>query len=265
MNSEEAYHLMIQFITEKDHGNYASYGYDLYLPNLMRTYYNKNEIDESQIEIKIKEDSYQMLTAAWEFCRRGIIRPGITQFGLQSTSDGSAGNGYSITEFGKQWISEDNDSYVPTEPGRFSEMLDVFREKYGPGFHQRAQEAILCYGAHAYLSCCVMCGAASESILISIAIENSHEEDVLKEYNSQNGRSKIENRILNKINDYGKRELSGYLSLLKYWRDNSAHGRAVEIKENEAYTSLAILMRLSQYVSDNWETLFLFISTPMDI
>jgi hypothetical protein len=100
-----------------------------------------------------------------------------------------------------------------------------------------------------------MCGAASESILLEIAITSSTEEAVIREYLTSSGRSRIEKKILSRLKNYYKREFTGYLSLLKYWRDNSSHGRTVNITEDEAYTSLAIILRMSQFTIDHWERL----------
>jgi len=63
----------------------------------------------------------------------------------QSAEPGSAGSGYSVTPFGTQWLSESNaDLFVPTEPERFGGLLDPFKNRFGPAFHERAQEAIRC-------------------------------------------------------------------------------------------------------------------------
>jgi hypothetical protein len=176
--------------------------------------------------------------------------------GGQSTDDGNAGNGYSLTPFGKTWIEESGHAdFVPTEPGRFSAMLKPFESRLGPGFYSRGQEAVRCYGAHAYLACCAMCGAAAESILLSIAIAKKDEESVLKMYAGAAGRSRVENLIIGQGKEQFQREFRGFTILLKYWRDEAAHGKASQISENEAYTSLAMILRYAQYADDNWEEL----------
>ena len=117
-----------------------------------------------------------MYAAAWELCRRGILRPGVRQYQEQATPGGSAGDGYSITPFGRQWLAEaTQDDFVPTEPERFGQMMACYRERFGKAFQERAQEAIRCYGAHAYVACCTMCGAAAEAILLTIAIGKEEE------------------------------------------------------------------------------------------
>src|SRR3954468_8847698 len=49
--------------------------------------------------------------------------------------------------------------------------------------------------------------------------------------------------------------LRAYTELLKYWRDESAHGMASKINDEHAYTSLAMLLRFAQFSNDNWQEL----------
>jgi hypothetical protein len=256
MNVQDSTNLLIQFLRNPDYGMMASYGYDIYVPNLLRHYLQAQGMQHPELEQRVRQDMPAFYDAAWELCRRGILRPGISQYDGQATNDGHAGNGYSFTSFGKRWLKENAlDDYVPTEPGRFAEMLQAFKDKFGPGFYERSQEAIRCYGAHAYLSCCIMCGAATESIVLAAAIKKNGKETVLQQYNRAQGRTQIENMIIGQANEYIKREYKGYSTLLKYWRDASAHGKKSGITENEAYTSLALLLRFTSFMSDNWENL----------
>jgi hypothetical protein len=257
LTEEDAFRYIVTFAREDAPARYSSYGYDLYLPNIMRAYLLEVHGVRDGETGWFPSVSPPFYAAAWDLCRRGILRPGINTWGTQSTEDGSAGNGYSITPFGRQWLEEsDRDDYVPTEPGRFARMLDEIGALFGDGYRERAQEAIRCYGAHAYLACCAMCGAAAESILLAIAIAKSGDEKrILKEYASAGGRSRIENRALGRSHAGLRDEFRGYLGLLKYWRDAAAHGHAQGITDNEAFTSLAVLLRLSRCASDNWSDL----------
>ena len=255
ITTEDATNIIIQFLRRPKNPMITSYGYDIYVPNLLRQYLEEQGIHQD-VESQLIKHMTSFYAAGWELCRRGILRPGIKRYGAQATSDGNAGNGYSITPFGRKWLEEsENDDYVPTEPGRFSKMIEAYKERFGPGFFERSQEAIRCYGAHAYLGCCVMCGAATESIVLAAAIVKYGESAVMKEYNRAQGRTKIENMLLCRANEYIKREYLGYSTLLKYWRDTSAHGKKSNISENEAYTSLALLLRFSTFMSDNWDIL----------
>ncbi len=254
LNQEEATEYIIKNLV-------PNYGYDLYLPSTMREWCKENYaslgVDRYNSERMAPDISPYFYAAAWELCRRGILRPGIRQYGKQSTEDGSAGNGYSITPFGKQWLEEsDKDIFIPTEPGRFSEMLSPYTKIFGPGFHERANQAIRCYGAHTYLACCVMCGAAAESILLKLATEKEgDEEKILKRYRAANGRKKIEDMIIRNQKGFIKNDFEIFFSLLKYWRDEAAHGRQSNISENESYTSLALLLRCAQFAKDNYNIL----------
>lgn len=254
MNQEDATKVIIEWLRNPDHGEFGSYGYDVYLPHLLRKYLRRQTMEEEKVEQTLSEWMPDFYAAAWDLCRRGIIRPGVYAYQAQSTEGGNAGDGYSITPFGRTWIEEsDLDSYVPTEPERFATMLKPFHKKFGPGFGERAQEAIRCYGAHAYLACCAMCGAASESILLATAIEKTNDEQkVIKMYSGAMGRSRIENIIIGQAPARVRREFRGLTTLLKYWRDTSAHGHKTAIGDNEAYTSLAMLLRFAIFTRDDW-------------
>ena len=77
-----------------------------------------------------------------------------------------------------------------------------FATKYGAGFEQRALEAIVCHRTSSYLATCVMAGAAAESILLAVAIAKiGNEADVLKEYASRNGRSRVTLKIVSGLKD----------------------------------------------------------------
>ena len=241
---------------------YSDYGYDVYISNIIREYVKaeeglKEHDDVGKYERHVREHSPQFLAAAWELCRRGIIRPGIHILGAQSTEQGAAGEGYSITPFGRKWLKEaDKDSFVPSEPERFGQLVAPFRNRFGIGFHERAQEAVRCYGAHAYLACCAMCGAAAESILLALAIvKMGDSETVLQTYRAASGRNKVENMVIGKARQQLQTTFRGLTDVLKYWRDESAHGTESKISDLEAYTSLAVMLRFAQYANDHWAEL----------
>jgi hypothetical protein len=79
-----------------------------------------------------------------------------------------------------------------------------------------------------------MCGAAAESIILALAVaKNGDEGAVLKMYSTAMGRSRVENVILGTQPQAVRDEFHRYTTLLKHWRDDSAHGRAVRITEAE--------------------------------
>ncbi|MHB1126305.1 MAG: hypothetical protein ACYC2T_05010 [Bacillota bacterium] len=254
IDEENAFHFIVQFAANPVESSYGNFGYDLYLPNVIRIYLGSLGISNHEAERYLPAISPSFYAAAWELCRRGILRPGISKHGLQSTDDGSAGNGYSFTPRGKEWIRQSGQyDYVPIEPGRFSRLLDKCSDKFGEGFRDRAQEAVRCYGSLAYLACCAMCGAAAESIIIAIAIAKTKDENnILKDYSSAGGRGRIENLIIGDKPNSVSSEFRIYSSLLKYWRDTAAHGKKSNITDSEAYTSLALLLRFGLFSEDNW-------------
>jgi len=236
---EDAVKYVIDFLRNPRRHSYSDYGYDLYL-NTMLTIYCQEKYG---LDVQFSEDTRKIISplfmdACWDLCRRGILRPFPRDIYGQGTSQGA---GFSVTAFGKQWLQEKGfDDYVPTEPERFAELLAPYREHFGVGFYERAQQAVRCYGAHAYLACCAMCGAAAESVTLATAIAKSGDgEQVLKTYAIANGRMKIENQVIGQAAEHLKREFRGLTELIKYWRDEAAHGRTSGISYNEAYTSLA--------------------------
>ncbi len=257
MNEEDAINYVIAYLRNPPRSEFSSYGYEFYLPNVIRAYLAQHEgLQHPQGETRLRELSPVFYAAAWELCRRGVLRPGIKRYGEQATDDGSSGNGYSVTPFGRAWLAESqHDDFIPTEPGRFAALLKPFRELFGPGFSERAQQAVACHRAHAYLACCAMCGAAAESILLALAIQKRAEDEVLRDYASASGRGRVEKLVLHKAPEPVKGTFRGYTDLLKYWRDETAHGRASQIADDEAYVSLLTLLRLAQLARDHWDEL----------
>lgn len=254
--SEDATKLLIQLLRDPGRPWGTQYGYEIYLPAILGAHFRKQHA-EHEIGYVLEQTSPVFYDAAWELCRRGILRPGVRYFGAQATADGASGNGYSLTPFGQQWLREANhDDFVPTEPERYAELLARYQPKFGMGFHERAQQAIRCYGAHAYLACCVMCGAAAESIILATAINKTRDEAaVLKRYTGAHGRQYIENLLIGKSRESVQNDYRAYSRLLKYWRDEAAHGRPSKISDNEAYASLALLLVLARFIDENWDEL----------
>lgn len=252
----DAAKLLIRWLRNLNYGSYGRYGYDVYLPSLVRVYLAGQGIQQFDLDRKLAEMIPMLYAAAWDLCRRGVLRPGVNAFQAQATADGASGNGYSITPFGQRWLREaHNDDFVPTEPERMGEMLARHTQRFGSAYQERSQEAVRCYDAHAYLACCTMCGAAAESIFLAVACGKKPQESVLADYNASGGRGRIEKLVLGQAREAVKDECKGYLSLLKYWRDTAAHGMISRITDNEAFTSLALLLRFALFVTDHWSEL----------
>ena len=254
---EVALQYLIHWMRQPYNLGFGSYGYHVYMPSVMDNYLRDQEGLTESTEIRMQAISPEFYNAAWELCRRGVLRPGIARLGGQATPDGSAGNGYSLTLFGRAWIAEtDRDDFVPTEPERFGQILKPFQARFGPGFASRAQEAVRCYGAHAYLACCAMCGGAAESILLATAIARTGDEPhVLRLYLSARGRSKVEHLLLGQLRGDLQRRVRSLTDLIGYWRDDAAHGRASRLSEIEAFPALAMLLRLAAIIDDHWAEL----------
>lgn len=234
-----------------------AYGYDVYMTNVCRAYAQTVEnmpIHEPLvIERRVPELTPVFYEAAWELCRRGILRPGVRRHGEQATDDGSAGNGYSLTSRGREWLADaEHAVFIPTEPARVAELLGRYRDQFGEGFFQRAQEAVKSHSATAYLACCVMCGAAAESILLSLAVEKAGDENqVLTTYRTASGRRRITQQILHGVSPQISASFIELTALLNYWRDDASHGTASEISEFEAYEALARLLRFAHFATDH--------------
>ena len=236
--------------------NVGNFGCDVYMPQIFNLYLkNVCGHQDYRIEAGYEEIAPAFYAAAWELCRRGVLRPGVSNFNQHE--QGGFVNGYSITPTGAKWIKEAGHyDCLPIEPGRFSKLLDSFFPRFGADFRERSQEALRCYGANAYLACCAMCGAAAESILLAVAIaKDGDQEKIEKAYLASGGRGKIEKIILTSQPDPVEKECRGYLSLLKYWGDLTPHGKASGITDGEAHTSLMLLLRFAQFVNDRWDEL----------
>lgn len=252
LNFDDIPQILVDLMRAPDHGNYSQYGYDIYLPNLLTVYLQNQGISKDAIQKYLEKYSPLFYNAAWDLCRRGIIRPGVTNY--QAQVEGAVGDGYSFTSYGQKWLEEKkSDDFVPTEPGRFAKMLEKYDPIFGAGYQQRTQEAIRCYDAHAYLASCTMSGAAAESALLVSAIKLTENEDrIFKMYLSSGGRKKIENLLIGQSKKHLQDEYSQYHALLKYWRDEAGHGRPSKISEPEAFTALAMLLRFSMFLKNNF-------------
>jgi len=255
---DDATQFLISYLRQpRSRSEGASYGYDLYIPNVCRAFASNVESISSQshldIEARIPELSAVFYEAAWELCRRGIIRPGVRRHQEQVTDDGSGGNGYSLTSIGRAWLADaEHAVFIPVEPSRVAELISHFRDLFREGFFQRAQEAVRCHSATAYLACCVMCGAAAESILLHLAIQKRGDEnEVLRIYQSTSGRRKVEDIVLAGVAANLANTFRNLTDLLKYWRDDASHGTASDISEFEAYEALARLLRFAHFASDH--------------
>lgn len=233
-------------------------GCDLWLPNLVP------QVAQQRGEfISLSPGPYDPKTEAWlipfydaaaELCRIGVLRRGeITPMGMsvQKTS----GDGYSLTTFGLGWVKSRHES-IPRDPSRFMAVLYPFRNRFGQGFVQRSSEAIGCYRTGFYLASCVMCGAAAESILLSLALAKIKDEAaVLSNYRRAKGRKQLTDAIVGKLKGGIRNQLETYVQLIGFWRDEAGHGQHSDITEPQANLSLLQLLRFAQFANDEWDIL----------
>jgi len=267
---EEAVSMILNHLRDlgRDRVEFSDYGNDLYIPNVIDSCLEERKLQWSKEnpntatpilwEYDSQTNSSSFYDAAWSLCIRGILRPSVIyQQQLQQQQTGAIGAGFNLTPYGKQWLKETSGyECIPSEYGRFSQLLAEYSHRFRNGYHIRSQEAVSCYRAHNYLACCVMCGAASESVLLALAIAKcGNEERVLRDYKTGGGRGKIENLLLSQQNPYICNELPKYTDLLKYWRDTAAHGADTNIGESEAFISLLLLLRFAKFGDEEWDKL----------
>jgi hypothetical protein len=189
--------------------------------------------------------------AAWELARIGVLRPGrVAPRNMETAND--FGDHWSITKFGFEWLAKAS-SRPFMDMSRMSQVLAGFVPKFGAGFGQRAVEAVRTYRTANYLASCSMAGAAAESILLAAAITKSGDEaKTLKMYESAGGRARVTTYLTGQATSSVQRQFVAALHILHYWRDDAAHGQQTTISEVEAYSAISELLRLAQFVSDQW-------------
>jgi hypothetical protein len=249
MHIEDVVAFIVDFIASPRPSLYGDYGYDIYLPNVIAAYLTENE----QIPQHLVRDHQRgrdlaslFLDAAWELVRRGVLRPGVG-------SGASDGRGFCVTSLGKSWLASGDLMPILLDSTRLSELFASFSDQLGVGFLQRANEAARCHSLGANLAACAMCGAAAESIVLSVAIAKSGDEAaILKTYLATQGRRRTIDAIIQGSRAGIAEPFKAATSLLAYWRDEAAHGTTSQISEIEAHTALGRLVRFAQFTCDNW-------------
>jgi hypothetical protein len=238
---------------------YSSFGYDVYLPNVVLAYIVEIEGSAEHPSmiyngLRSRQLSPLFYEVAWDLSRRGILRPSVRQFGHQA--EGS-GEGYSITTLGREWLENiAGGVLVLLEPTRLGQAFQSLSKRLGFGFLQRATEASRCHAFGLNLACCAMCGAAAESILLAVAIAKSGDEDAtMRLYRTSQGRRRVIDQIIGAARKEIGDPFRSATGLLAYWRDDAAHGAASKISEIEAHEALGRLLRFAQFTNDHWAEL----------
>jgi hypothetical protein len=230
------------------------YGYDLYARHGAEVAAQRLHPNDHNLRERTTIDlSSLFLEAAWELCRRGIVRPGIRRTGDQAVDEG----GYSLTAAGRAALENlDAASIILAQPGSLAATLGGYRNRFGDGFHQRAMEAIKCRNAEAWLACCAMVGASAESVLLAIAIRKvGNEEQVLRTYRSARGRQAVLNFIVGQANAQTRTTLTTFAGIISLWRDDAAHGQISPISTANADEALRQLLHMCQWVVQEWDAL----------
>jgi hypothetical protein len=256
---EDAIAYLLDYARTPRRSHYPNYGYGLYLSNVVGTYLQEVEHNQSpnvHDSPRAREITPIFFDAAWDLCRRGILRPGLARAGAQATDDGASGYGYTVTQWGRLWLSEGVATEVVLYPGRLNQLFASFADRLGEGFVRRAQEAVQCHKNNTFLACCAMCGAAAESILLAVAVAKKRDEaEILRLYRAANGRRRVTDFVIGSKSPAIAGPFRSATGLLSYWRDDAAHGLTSTISEIEAHEAVARLLRFAQFVTDEWEEL----------
>lgn len=200
---------------------------------------------------RVLEMSPVFMSALWELCLLGVLRPGFPD----SRWQGASNNHYSITESGKQWLRDAGEFIlIPVDYDSFSTLLQPFAE-FSPAFFERARDAALCWKAQAYFACCAMTGAAAEAILLSAASAKIGDSQANSIYTAKSGRSKIESIVVGQAKSMLKQSLQPLFGFISYWRDAASHGAASGLTRNDAITALRGLFYYAKIVHENWSEL----------
>src|SRR6185437_4936010 len=105
MHVEDAVTFIVDCITKpRPAAAYSSYGYEVYVPNIIATYLT--EVEPSSAHWSTVRDSPRarelmptFSEGAWELSRRGILRPGVQM--ISGRGDGGTGHGYTVTALGR--------------------------------------------------------------------------------------------------------------------------------------------------------------------
>lgn len=239
----------------------ADRGYDVCFTKALAEY--KNSVCPSNPLISIEtstkneiENKCKMTLsdALWDLCRKNILRPGVSHQNNTFSPVLTVNDGYAVTAYGKNWLSKFSTSdLLPADPHQLSSVFEQHQTLYGYNYYKRAKEAVNCYLSGNYLACCVMCGAATESILLSAAFIKKDRDSVLSEYKCSGGRRKIENVLFGKARKEIKDIYSKYTDIISYWRDETSHGHDTDVDCDEAFISMLTLLRFAVFIKEHWD------------
>jgi hypothetical protein len=259
--NEDAYSHLINYLKLGHNDPLNNRECDVYIPNLVLDFLKKRgEVPRNTYPLdspRVKELTPYFADAAWCLSRMGILRPGAKFSSINNPKDQM---GYTLTGQGLKWVQANTSEFLYKSPSHFSEILDKFSNLYGDGFKSRSQEACSAYSVGLYFSACAMSGAAAESIMLKVAIlkQDKSEDEILQSYESRNGVKWILDYVTGKARKEIRERLGIFSQLIKYRRDSSSHGKALEINEFDAYDSVSRLIWLSIFIKDNLKEVISF-------
>ncbi len=244
--------------------------YDVHLDTAVRKYMNANKITDPNaaglghlsrdyqqtqaLQLQFSKINRAFSDALAELCRRGILRLGTNHVGTLSAHVNEVHEGFTVTSYGQEWLEKyTQEDILPATPDRFSQIFSGFQPLFGKSYFRRAKEAASCFQGGNYLACCVMCGTAIESILLSAAFLIADKDEVIKIYFGKNGRGRVEDLLFKNSKDLIKNYYKKYTDLIGYWRNESGHGQESDIDVNEAYIAMLTLLRFSEFMRDHWD------------
>jgi len=191
--------------------------------------------------------------AAWELCRRGVLRPGT----LADGSSSAAGEKFALTAMGREWIIRSSAGVlVPIDQSQYVRIIAPFGARFGNAFELRSIEAHGCYRAGLHYACCAMVGAAAEAILLAVGTEVLQSLEASRAlYRSAGGRKKLRDKIATGRKATVTSPFVSALDLVDYWRDEAAHGFSTQLSAVESDTAMIRLLRFARFVEDNWTDL----------
>jgi hypothetical protein len=135
MKLDEAIALTIGILRDE---RAKQYGYDLYPPQVARAFVERaRDIPDSDRDRVVRELTPVCMDAAWELCRRGLVRPGVKNIGEQAVSE----TGYSLTIGGRAALANiDPANVLIMQPGSLAATFATFAQRFGDGFRQRSTE-----------------------------------------------------------------------------------------------------------------------------
>jgi hypothetical protein len=265
MHFDDAYEVLIKYLVAvRDSKGQAgragqsqsqSHGGDLWIPHVVQGYWLSRP--ERIASEDLQDHHFQpFYDAAWDLCRIGVIRPGeFAPRGWATDAGLYSGDTFSITRFGRIWL-EDAGQRPIADPGRLSQVLQGFADRFGVGFAERATEAVRTYRTGNYLAACVMSGTAAESILLALATAKTGDEaKVLVEYNTTGGRRRLTKRICVNVSATVAAQFEAALQAVRYRQDGTGYATMAGVSEIEAHMGLTDLLRLAQFAHEHWAEL----------